>query len=283
MGIVSRFIEGKPVNAGASNSAPRRALDVLSRLDYHPFEKDMSREFEARPRVIPFLITVYYLASLLSIRVLVYLAGSAHTQFAQAAKMGLTPDTKFYIGRNIILFGYHIHHFYIGIALICIAGWLSIVGSSALSRKRLAVLYGTGLGLFMDEIGLLLTWGDYYSGLSYLLSLFLVGLFLNIIFFPDFWKAVKANIGSPDSHSIIRGAVLKNAPIVRFMDTVASRMGKTEPTSLLMIGILSIAVGVLVLIFPRFLRYWIFGAFVVQGLAHFVSVRNSDSDGGDNQ
>lgn len=176
--------------------------------------------------------------------------------------MGLPPGVRFSIGRNIILFGYHIHHFYIGIALICIAGWLSIVGSEILSRKKLAVLYGVGLGLFMDEIGLLLTWGDYFSSLSYSLSLFLAGLFLNIVFFADFWRAVKDNI---------RGAVLRNTSIVRFVDTVAERLGRTEPVSLLMVGILSVGVGVLILMYPRFLRYWVFGVFVIQGVAHFVS------------
>jgi len=124
----------------------------------------------------------------------------------------------------------------------------------------------------MDEIGLLLTWGDYFSGLSYLLSLLLAGLINNIIFFHDFWRAVRVNIGTPESHSIIRGAVLKNAAVVRLLDTVAGRMGRTEPTSLLMVGKLSIAIGVLILAYPRFLRYGVFGAFVIQGVAHFVSV-----------
>jgi hypothetical protein len=243
----------------------------------------MSGEPGARAKDIPFLITISYLASFLAIRTMVYLAGAAHTEFAQAAKMGLPPGAKFSIGRNIILFGYHIHHFYIGIALICIAGWLSIAGSAALSRKRLAVLYGAGLGLFMDEIGLLLTWGDYFSGLSYLLSVFLAGVFLNIIFFPDFWRAVKENIGKPDSHSIIRGAVLRNTPIVRLVDTIAERTGKTEPASLLMIGVLSLAVGILVLIYPRFLRYWVFGAFVIQGVAHMVDAWGRDSRGEGNR
>jgi len=109
------------------------------------------------------------------IRLAVYLVGAAHTDFARVAEMGLLPETRFHIGRNIILFGYHVHHFYIGILLIGIAGWKAIVGSSRLTRKHIAMIYGAGLGLFMDEIRLLLTWGDYFSSLSYLLSLLLAG------------------------------------------------------------------------------------------------------------
>ncbi|MFW6381847.1 MAG: hypothetical protein ACOCZ3_04810 [Bacillota bacterium] len=103
-------------------------------------------------------------------------------------------EINFYIGRNIILFGYHIHHFYFGILLMGIAGWMSIVGVSYISGKKLALIYGTGLGLLMDEIGLLLTWGDYYSSLSYLLGIFLLGIFLNLIYFPAFWEKVSKDL-----------------------------------------------------------------------------------------
>ena len=74
---------------------------------------------------LPFIITISYLSSLLGIRLAVLIAGSAQTGFAQAAKMGGLPDKSFSIGRNIILFGHHIHHFYIGILLISIAGWFA--------------------------------------------------------------------------------------------------------------------------------------------------------------
>lgn len=153
---------------------------------------------------IPFIITISYMAAFILIRIGVFLAGSGESEFARAAKAGTLPGVDFYIGRNIILFGYHIHHFYIGIFLICLAGWLSIAGSNKLSVKHTAVMYGAGLGLFFDEIGLLLTWGDYYSSLSYLLSLLLAGIFLNIIFFHDFWDNVKKNMKNPKAQSFIK-------------------------------------------------------------------------------
>ncbi len=124
---------------------------------------------------------------------MVILAGSAGSEITQIVKGGSTL-THFYIGRNIILFGYHIHHFYFGILLIGIAGWLAIAGSTNISKEKLALAYGAGLGLLMDEIGLLLTWRDYASTLSYLLGVFLLGIILSLIYFPKFWRSVHANI-----------------------------------------------------------------------------------------
>lgn len=223
-----------------------------------------------RQKGIPFLITISYLISFLLIRLMVFLAGAAHTEFAKVAQIGLTPEVRFSIGRNIILFGYHIHHFYFGIFLICVAGWLSIVGSSILSRKQIAVIYGIGLGLFMDEVGLLLTWGDYFSGLSYMLSLLLAGIFLNIVFFPHFWIEVKENLQKPESHSVIRGLLSRNTYIIDFVDKVSEKAGRTKRTSLFFAGVLSLVICVCILFYPKFLRYWIFGAFVIQGLSHLV-------------
>ena len=139
-------------------------------------------------RIIPFLITISYFLSFLFIRIAVIIAGSAGSAASMAAKEG---EISFYIGTNVILFGYHIHHFYFGFLLICIAGWVAIVGSKHFNRKHAALMYGAGLGLFMDEIGLLLTWGDYWSSLSYTLTLFMGGIFLNIVYFPSFWVEVK--------------------------------------------------------------------------------------------
>ncbi|MFW6160063.1 MAG: hypothetical protein ACOC57_02855 [Acidobacteriota bacterium] len=225
---------------------------------------------EKNKKEIPFFIALSYLISFLVIRLMVFIAGAAETEFAKAAEMGLTPDVKFSIGRNIILFGYHIHHFYIGILLICIARWLSIVGTTLFSKKQIAVIYGAGLGLFMDEIGLLLTWGNYYSSLSYLLSIFLAGLFFNILFFHHFWKDLKERIISGESHSIIWNAVAKNTKLMKLTDEISSMTGKTEKTSLFLNGIISIVVCLLILVFPRFLSYSISGLFILQGVNHLV-------------
>ncbi|WP_248662010.1 hypothetical protein [Fuchsiella alkaliacetigena] len=226
---------------------------------------------------IPFLITISYLASFLFIRLAVLIAGSAESEFAEVAKQGLTPEVDFYIGRNIILFGYHVHHFYFGILLIAIAGWLAIVGSSFFSRKQVALLYGTGLGLFMDEIGLLLTWGDYYSSLTYLLSLLLVGIFLNIVFFPYFWREMRNNLAEVKLNSIIWNSILNSTNFVKVADNVSEKTAKTEKASLTFTGVIYLLVGVLILLYPQFLYYWVAGVFFIQGASSLVGAWQKNS------
>lgn len=64
--------------------------------------------------------------------------------------------------------GIHIHHFWYGIALISAAGWMGIAWRNERLYRLYAVLYGLGAGFLGDEIGLLLTLGNYESELTYL-------------------------------------------------------------------------------------------------------------------
>ena len=53
--------------------------------------------------------------------------------------------------------GLHIHHFWFGIALLAIGGWLGISYTSERTDRLAAILFGAGGGLVGDEVGLLLT------------------------------------------------------------------------------------------------------------------------------
>ncbi len=194
-------------------------------------------------------------------------AGSAETEFATVAKLGGRPDVRFAIGRNLILFGYHLHHFYFGILLIGLAGWAAIVDLAWLSRRQLALAYGVGLGLFMDEVGLLLTWGDYYSSLTYLLSLLLAAIFLNAIFFPRFWGAVRDSVLDASRHSLAWNRFLGSHTLVKAVDAMSATTERTERTSLVFMGVVYLGVGALILLFPRFLYYWVAGAFLIHGVS----------------
>ncbi len=234
-----------------------------------------------KSKEIPFIITLSYLAGFIFIRLSVFIAGAAESEFAQAAKMGELPGIDFYIGQNIILFGYHIHHFYIGIALIALAGWLSLVGTDILSRKYLAIMYGVGLGFFFDEIGLLLTWGDYYSQLSYFLTLFLAGVFLNIVFFHDFWISVRNNVVRSKTQSFLWRTVIKHDTFLNMADNISNVTGKTRKTGLIFTGLLYICVAVLVFYYPQTLRYWVSLIFFIQGieyLAQFITFKGGNKN-----
>lgn len=223
-----------------------------------------------KQKEIPFIITLSYLAGFLFIRTSVFIAGAAESEFAQAAKLGELPGVDFYIGRNIILFGYHIHHFYIGFAMICIAGWFAIAGTNYFSMKQLAVVYGFGLGLFFDEIGLLLTWGDYYSQLSYLLTVFLAGVFLNIVFFHDFWVSVRKNVASASPHSVFWITLKNRRTINKIIDTVSDKTGKTERTSSIFTGFLYVLIAFLIYFHPQTVRYWVSIIFIIQGVDYLI-------------
>src|SRR5437764_5293492 len=63
--------------------------------------------------------------------------------------------------------GIHFHHFWYGIALMGVAGWLAITWKSERLDRAYAVMYGLGAGFIGDEVGLLLTLGNYQSELTY--------------------------------------------------------------------------------------------------------------------
>jgi hypothetical protein len=62
---------------------------------------------------------------------------------------------------------YHIHHFWYGIAMLAIGGWIGISVENERLNRVAAILFGAGGGLIGDEVGLLLTLGNYWSEITY--------------------------------------------------------------------------------------------------------------------
>jgi hypothetical protein len=75
--------------------------------------------------------------------------------------------TTLFPGVVVVGGGIHFHHFWYGIVLISVSGWLAISYRNHRLDRVLAILYGAGLGMVGDEVGLLLTLGDYRSLLTY--------------------------------------------------------------------------------------------------------------------
>jgi len=73
----------------------------------------------------------------------------------------------------VVTGGIHFHHFWYGLAMVAAAGWLGIASNHPAWRRVYAVVFGFGGGLIGDEVGLLLTFGNYHSQLTYV---FLIGL-----------------------------------------------------------------------------------------------------------
>src|SRR5881397_590389 len=66
----------------------------------------------------------------------------------------------------------HFHHFWYGLGMVTSSGWLGISFNRARLLRTYALIFGLGAGLIGDEVGLLLTFGNYQSELT---SDFLVG------------------------------------------------------------------------------------------------------------
>ncbi len=73
-----------------------------------------------------------------------------------------------HFSRYVYVKGYHIHHFYFGTAALFLGGILAILDNSQRRMKIAAALIGIGAGLFVDEIGLLLTCTSFDKTCAYI-------------------------------------------------------------------------------------------------------------------
>ena len=134
--------------------------------------EDVSAYSESE-RVRMVVLTTFFLSFLVA-RTAVILSGIVGPETA-SGMAGWLPVNEIWIS------GYHIHHFFFGFLALTLAGWF-LLFREGFSRYYGASLYGTGLGIFMDEFGMLLTEGDYFAKSSYFaamtfISLLLIGLY----------------------------------------------------------------------------------------------------------
>jgi hypothetical protein len=94
--------------------------------------------------------------------------------------------------KTVLLGGdYHIHHFWFGIGMLVIGGWIGISYESERINRLAAIIFGAGGGIISDEIGLLLTLEDYWTGITYIaVSLILVVASTLILLFR-YWSAIR--------------------------------------------------------------------------------------------
>lgn len=61
-----------------------------------------------------------------------------------------------YIGNSIYIRGFQIHHFYFGTFILVIGSLLALLSEGLRNLRVASCIIGIGIGLFVDEIGLLL-------------------------------------------------------------------------------------------------------------------------------
>jgi len=94
--------------------------------------------------------------------------------------------------------GYRIHHFFYGIGVLIIGGWLGHIRNGRLLTKISASLYGIGVGLIVDEFGLLLTFGDYWAAQSYLFFV-VISVFFLITLLSEAYSQFKIHLSQSRS------------------------------------------------------------------------------------
>ena len=152
----------------------------LSRLLPHSLVKDfvsLTYEDAVRRRLLtPFIAFVAFLLSFALARAIAYLFPSI----------------------NLIIGKYHIHHFYYGIALLIASNWITLVSNREGPRLFAAGLFGLGLGIVADEVGLLLTCTspltlqcNYFARITLDFFIIIVAFFLAVLYFLPAWRGLK--------------------------------------------------------------------------------------------
>ncbi len=132
--------------------------------------------FISRMEEIPFIVFLSFLITFVIARTYVYI--TTHDL------LELT-----YLIDHVYINGIHVHHLNFGIFILVIVGFAALYDLRPIIHRRLAILYGVGLGLTFDEFALWLKLeDDYYARLSYEAIIVIALVLLNIIYFPGFWR-----------------------------------------------------------------------------------------------
>ncbi len=126
---------------------------------------ELQKKEHSQALELQFIVTISFLITFTVSRAIIVISGESR------------PSLELWIGN------YHVHHFFFGILLLSISGWMSLIGIRKKYKMLSALLYGAGLGLLVDEIGLLLTWGNYWGKQSYVFGVLVVLIFISIILY----------------------------------------------------------------------------------------------------
>jgi len=117
--------------------------------------------------------------------------------------------------------GYHIHHFWYGIAMLAIGGWLGISYQNDRIDRLAAILFGAGGGIIGDEAGLLLTLQDYWTGMTYTLIIIFLTLVSMLVLLFRYSRVMAAEFAglTRSRESIYVGIFLAVVSIAVILET----------------------------------------------------------------
>jgi uncharacterized membrane protein len=86
--------------------------------------------------------------------------------------------------------------------LLAIGGWLGISYNDRETDRVAAILYGAGGGLIVDEVGLLLTFGNYWTGLTYTFVIILLAFVTIIMLFNRYRQLIMTELAELVSNKV---------------------------------------------------------------------------------
>lgn len=144
----------------------------------------------------------------------------------------------------VVTGGIHFHHFWYGLMMVVSSGWLAIVSNRPDLDRIYAIVFGLGTGLIGDEVGLLLTLGDYRSGLTYVFFVGVLSVSVLGIMFYQYREALKR-----DLIDLERGI-----HVAQFGVFVAGLSAIAFAFNHLKIGSVVLVIGVVIIVVGLFLR-----------------------------
>lgn len=117
--------------------------------------------------------------------------------------------------------GLHVHHFWYGIAMLAIGGWLGISYEDERINRLAAILFGAGGGLIGDEFGLLLTFGEYWTEITYTFVIIFLAFASMLILLSRYSKAIRTEFAEflGSNASLYFGAFFAAVSVAFIMET----------------------------------------------------------------
>jgi hypothetical protein len=132
--------------------------------------------------------------------------------------------------------GVHFHHFWYGLLMIVVSGWLGIARDDPRFRRLNALVFGFGGGLVADEAGLLLTLGNYHSDLTYFVVVGIVAVSGMLILLTTSRKELEYDVFSSGNWERVLYAGI----------TVAGSSALPLSVGLYLVGAVVLGLGVLI-------------------------------------
>jgi len=117
----------------------------------------------------------------------------------------------------VVTSGIHFHHFWYGLIMVVAGGWAGIVLALPTHKRICVVIFGLGTGLIGDEVGLLLTFGDYNSSLTFFFFVIVVTVGSMVVLLIDRKQVEKDVIGLANhERMLLAGLVIAGVSALAF-------------------------------------------------------------------